>query len=124
MPLERINALMEDSMITAHLGEEIYSTEMLIFTKLHRTPAMCLKDDSVFNVYNNLQLSRCRKESNSSSDYVDMSKGISANITLPKAVSWSSESDTSTSSDDSSPLTLSARLKRNVSTIDMLGLES
>ena len=50
MPLERTNALMEDSMVTANLGEEIYSAEMLIFMRLHRTAAMCLDDDSVLSV--------------------------------------------------------------------------
>ena len=115
MPLERTNALVEDSMVTAHLGEEICSAEMLIFTRLHRTAAMCLDDDSVLSVYNNLQVSRCRKESTSSSDYVDISGGTPANIILPRAVSWSPESDTSSSNDGSHTLPLSARLKRNVS---------
>ena len=91
-------------MITAHLREEIYSAEMLIFTKLHRSPAMILYDDSVLNVYNNLQSSRYRKESNSSSDYVDVSGGTLFDPTLLRAVSWTSDRDTSASSNDSNPL--------------------
>ena len=45
---------------------------------------------------------------------MDMSGGTPANITLHRAVSWSPESNTSSSSDGSHTLPLSARLKRNV----------
>ena len=115
MPLEQTNALLEDSMVTAHLLEEIYATEMLILTRLHSSIAMCMDDDSTLNVYNCLQALKCRKDSSSSSDYVDMSGGTPANITLPRAVSWSHESDTPLSSDDNITLPLNARFKRNVS---------
>ena len=88
---------------------------MLIYTRLHRSDAMCTDDDSTLSVYNNLQVLRRRKDSTSSSDYVDMSGGTLTNITHARALSWSYESDTSLSSNDNITLPLSARLKQNVS---------
>ena len=88
---------------------------MLIITRLHRSDAMRMNDDSTLNVYNCLQQSRYRKDSNSSSDYVDMTGGMLSNTTLPRVVSWGNGTDNSSSSDESVSVPLSERLKRNVS---------
>ena len=113
-------SLLEDSMIPPHFSENIYEIyEMLLFTRLHNTSTMIRDDDSVFSMYSDIQTLMQNKETSCSPDYFDMSAGALLGVhqksTQPRTVSWSSESDISISQRDRNPLTLSMKLKRNIS---------